>query len=788
GLTSAITGLTVGLTSSTNSQNKTGISFDLSGGTGGIYYDLLGTGSTWSITRAGALTVASCSGCGSSSGYSPFQELQGAIVPNNSTMDLLVGGQATTSAKFAITNVAAGTPIATLSASTNNNGLVLSAVTSTIQSLRNNALILGGDTTGEVTIAEITNLGSATTGLQITTAGQISDIDGSGVSINDNISLVAGTSRSISIIGAGGGSLTIQSSSDTTPSGVGGNLLLAGGSGSNDGSGGTIYIYGGTGGTKGNVILANNGTTSIGLVGIGTATPLASFDVRANINNGGTISVASVSGTTSFAALVANNDGVGDLFTASASSQTRFVVKNNGQLLANAYPTCTLKTDNTGLVTCGTDNTGGAGTSPFAELSGAIVPNNSTEDFLVGGQSTTSAVFSILNVAKNQPVASASGQFILMPNNGWGGQVGIGYNNPGTATLAVNGNVGIGTTAPLENLAVGNGITNQSFSVASASNNKMYFSTWYDTAYFSINRNSATGVFANTSLGAANLGFISDSTGGYFEFNTANSPNSNPVFRMRLDENGNLGIGTNSPTAPLQVNGAYGSNAGLIINQLNNGDLLTASYSGITKFNVSNTGKLVLGTSTNGLTFDPASGPTYNGTAQLVKKITLSPEYAGATLTASGSATTTGTMTADASPSANWRTYYQWSSTQGTMQDYTLALRVTLPNDFSAWATSNAMTIDFDTATTNATQNKLDVLIFNPSDAKPTTPVLMNTANVSSAGYTWTTNTYPATSFTGGTAKWQTAGQTAVIYLHMYSASPGVIQVGDIVLNYYAKF
>jgi hypothetical protein len=36
-----------------------------------------------------------------------------------------------------------------------------------------------------------------------------------------------------------------------------------------------------------------------------------------------------------------------------------------------------------------------------------------------------------------------------MPNNGWGGQAAIGYNSPGTATLAVNGNVGIGTTTPL---------------------------------------------------------------------------------------------------------------------------------------------------------------------------------------------------------------------------------------------------------------------------------------------------------------------------------------------------
>ena len=43
--------------------------------------------------------------------------------------------------------------------------------------------------------------------------------------------------------------------------------------------------------------------------------------------------VASISGTTSYATLVANNNGVGDLFTASASGWTRFEINNNGDLL-----------------------------------------------------------------------------------------------------------------------------------------------------------------------------------------------------------------------------------------------------------------------------------------------------------------------------------------------------------------------------------------------------------------------------------------------------------------------
>lgn len=149
---------------------------------------------------------------------------------------------------------------------------------------------------------------------------------------------------------------------------------------------------------------------STGKVGINTTSPLSTLDLRANTVTGGTISVASASGKTSFAALVANNDGVGDLFTASSSGTNKFTVKRTGELLAPAYATCTLKTDTNGLFTCGVDNnSGGAGSSPFAEIAGGvIVPNNSTVDFLVGGQATTAAKFAITGVAAGTPVATLS--------------------------------------------------------------------------------------------------------------------------------------------------------------------------------------------------------------------------------------------------------------------------------------------------------------------------------------------------------------------------------------------
>ena len=138
---------------------------------------------------------------------------------------------------------------------------------------------------------------------------------------------------------------------------------------------------------------------------------------------------------------------------------------------------------------------------------------------------------------------------------------------------------------------------------------------------------------------------------------------------------------------------------------------------------------MVLGTTTNGFVFDPQAGPEYFGTARPTKTITLSPEYAGAVLTASGSSTITGTMTSDASPSAAWRTYYEWKSTQISLHDYTVAVRVTLPADFSAWASGNALTLSFNTDTNDPTYNKVDMIIYNTTE-NPTQYVCQRQANV----------------------------------------------------------
>jgi len=221
------------------------------------------------------------------------------------------------------------------------------------------------------------------------------------------------------------------------------------------------------------------------------------------------------------------------------------------------------------------------------------------------------------------------------------------------------------------------------------------------------------------------------------------------------------------------------SNAGATL-QLTGGD----------DWSISTAGLAVLGASSNSFTFDPSNGPNYVGTARPTKKITLSPEYPGAVITAYyGAGTDTdliGSMTSDTDTTqgTSIRTYYQWERTVDASQHYTtVAVRVTLPQDFSAWATSNALQVSYITENATNTVSDLDVRVYNENHA---TIVASSTDNASTS---WTTVTIDDSTLDDGSdSEWDAAGETAVIYLRMGSASSNYVRVGDIILNYLAKF
>ncbi len=90
---------------------------------------------------------------------------------------------------------------------------------------------------------------------------------------------------------------------------------------------GWVDAYG-TGGAV-NLVL-QSGQNSVGNVGIGRNIPVAKLDVGGTIV--GTAPIASFSGKTSFAGLVVDNSGAGDLFTASSSGLNRFVITQAGNV------------------------------------------------------------------------------------------------------------------------------------------------------------------------------------------------------------------------------------------------------------------------------------------------------------------------------------------------------------------------------------------------------------------------------------------------------------------------
>src|SRR5260221_4422727 len=77
---------------------------------------------------------------------------------------------------------------------------------------------------------------------------------------------------------------------------------------------------------------------------------------------------------------------------------------------------------------------------------------------------------------------------------------------------------------------------------------------------------------------------------------------------VQVDQN--LLVGSNATLAPLSVSGGVGSNGAFIVNQTNSGDIIDASASGTTKFEVANNGNLLFAGSTGNLSTLTKTGST----------------------------------------------------------------------------------------------------------------------------------------------------------------------------------
>lgn len=399
-----------------------------------------------------------CTGCVSSSN-SPFQVLDGAIVPHNSTLDFLIGGQATTSAKFAVLNVAGGTPTASISAGT-SGGVFLSA-SGNLATTANQTLTLGGTTTGNIIVDGVTKI------------------------LLDN-GTVPGYASSVGL-----GVINSSASSDDAAiaitSGSNGNSTLFFGSDSSYDQGYISYNSStptftfGTGASDRLVI------DSLGEIGINTVNP----DQLLTIDDG-SIGFSTGDGTSDVILTRGAADRLdladGDTFRI-IGGQLQLDLDNTGSTQGivwgssqdvNLYRNGSgqLATDDTlsvggDLIIAGTcTGCGGvtATNSPFEVITaGAITQKNTTLDFLIGGTTTSSAKFAVMNMAGGTPTASISansgnnalyftGDGTLATTNRQTLTLGNSstYNTTGNILLHPNGTgyVGIGTSNPTALLAL----------------------------------------------------------------------------------------------------------------------------------------------------------------------------------------------------------------------------------------------------------------------------------------------------------------------------------------------
>ncbi len=263
---------------------------------------------------------------------------------------------------------------------------------------------------------------------------------------------------------------------------------------------------------------------------------------------------------------------------------------------------------------------------------------------------------------------------------------------------------------------------------------------------------------------------------------TVNTSNNAVLVAGTLDTTTatTLNIGSTTATA---IN--MGTTSGNILTTVN-GRALVKSTSGnnsTTAFQVQNASatalltadttnmQVIIGNGSDTITLS-SSGISFAGNARGTKQIRLAAEYAGAVLDNGATGANSGTMVSSLDLTSRMN-FYRWSATPASAQTYDIVTQVPIPQDFSAWAASNPLSI---TSRTNHTTDGAITLELRDSSGTERcsfTSLTMGSAN------SWITNTPSCLS--SGT---YTPGDYLTMRLRMSSKNNAQVDVGNIVLNY----
>ncbi|HEY9659802.1 MAG TPA: hypothetical protein V6C65_15205, partial [Allocoleopsis sp.] len=525
-------------------------------------------------------------------GFNAWDAANGAINAKSGTYDLLLGGNSTASAQFAVVGLAKGTPVASISATTNKNGLALDAANSSLQSLNKSTLTLGGVTTGNIVL----------------------DSGSGSIQLSDNTSVTGTltTTDSLKIQENGGGTDygtldvdTLSGNQTYTLSGTGGTIWTSG----NDGSGSTLDADTLDGVDSGSFLRSDTTDTfTSGILNIGTGTTL-------DVNSGSTLDInstavsiaddnitldgASTTLTQTTGALSFVSGGSGNISfnsasntisfdstdtTLSASGLTTFAsaatlgISATTLNLGNGSPATigTVSNDNLTLQPNGTGNlvlasdfnssvlVGTATTPAPLSISGGIgsnaslIVNQTNNGDIFAASSSGITKFSVANDGTIKLFGSTSGfvgikanatsanNTLVLPNgNGSGSQV---LSNDGTGVLSWT------TVATGENVwqRSGNNISPTSASYVAIiggstpfTNSELTIAGTTPTITIGDGGAEDTMLHFDGSSTDFHLG-IDDSDSGKFKIGTGSTLGTNT--KVTIDTSGNVGIGTETPS------------------------------------------------------------------------------------------------------------------------------------------------------------------------------------------------------------------------------------------------